>query len=260
MAEENVKQVPKGVSIIIVILISLISSFVVSFFSYFYVFPGIEKNLYVRVIDIRNMPIAEASKKLESIGLKYEIVEQVESDTIPAGCVILQQPLTKTLMKKGSEVLVVLSKGVPTVKVPDVKLKLVDEAKKILAEAGLTVGEIKEVDSEEIEKGKVVSTEPQNDVEVKKGTVVIINVSKGKPVVQQIKKEVIKVVVPNIINKSLIEAKKLLEQSGLVLGNVKKICDEDKDFDIIISQLPKAGSIVPKGTKVSIVYNAESEE
>jgi len=89
---------------------------------------------------------------------------------------------------------------------------------------------------------------------------VIINVSKGKPVVQQIKKEVIKVVVPNIINKSLIEAKKLLEQSGLVLGNVKKICDEDKDFDIIISQLPKAGSIVPKGTKVSIVYNAESEE
>jgi len=156
MAEENVKQVPKGVSIIIVILISLISSFVVSFFSYFYVFPGIEKNLYVRVIDIRNMPIAEASKKLESIGLKYEIVEQVESDTIPAGCVILQQPLPKTLMKKGSEVLVVLSKGVPTVKVPDVKLKLVDEAKKILAEAGLTVGEIKEVDSEEIENHKMM--------------------------------------------------------------------------------------------------------
>jgi serine/threonine-protein kinase len=156
-------------------------------------------------------------------------------------------------------VLLVLSKGVPTVKVPDVKLKSVDEAKKILAEAGLTVGEIKEVDSEEVEKGKVVSTEPQNDVEVKKGTVVNINISKGKPVVQQRKKEVKKVVVPNIVNKSLIEAKKLLEQAGLVLGNIKKVCDEDKEFDIIISQSPKAGSTVPIRTKIDVVYNAESE-
>jgi serine/threonine-protein kinase len=259
MAEENVKQVPKGVSVIIVILISLIISFLVSYFSHFYIFPKIEEKTYVRVVDIRKLPVAEASKKLESIGLKYKIVEQVESDTIPAGYVILQQPLPKTLVKRGSEVLLVLSKGVPTVKVPDVKLKSVDEAKKILAEAGLTVGEIKEVDSEEVEKGKVVSTEPQNDVEVKKGTVVNINISKGKPVVQQRKKEVKKVVVPNIVNKSLIEAKKLLEQAGLVLGNIKKVCDEDKEFDIIISQSPKAGSTVPIRTKIDVVYNAESE-
>jgi beta-lactam-binding protein with PASTA domain len=259
MAEENVKQVPKGVSVIIVVLISLIISFVVSFFSYFYIFPGIEKKTYVRVVDIRNIPVAEASKKLESIGLRYEIVEQVESDTIPAGCVILQQPLPKTLMKKGSEVLLILSKGVPTIKVPDVKLKSVDEAKKMLTEAGLTIGEIKEVDSEEVEKGKVVSTEPQNDVEVKKGTIVLINVSKGKPVVQQVKKEVKKVIVPDIVNKSLIEAKKLLEQAGLRLGSIKKVCDENKDFDIVVSQLPKAGSTVLQGSKVDIVYNAESE-
>jgi len=45
----------------------------------------------------------------------------------------------------------------------------------------------------------------------------------------------------------------------LVLGNIKKVCDEDKNFDIIISQSPKAGSTVPMGTKIDVVYNAESE-
>jgi len=259
MVEENIKQVSKGISVIIVILISAIISFVVSFFGYFYIFPEIEKKTYVRVVDVRNIPIEEASKKLNSVGLKYEIVEQVESESIPSGYVVLQQPLPKTLVKKGSEVLVVLSKGVPMIKVPDLKMKTVEEAKKLLFECGLSIGEIKEVESEDVEKGKIVSTEPQEGVEVKKGSSVSIVISKGKTVVQKVKEEVKKVVVPNIINKSLIEAKKLLEQRGLLLGNVKKICDEDKDFDIIISQTPKAGTTVPKGTKVNVVYNTEAE-
>jgi len=259
MREQNIKQVPKGVSVIIVMLISLIISFVVSFFGYFYIFPEIEKNRYVRVVDIRNMPISEASKKLESIGLRYEIVEQIESGDIPSGYVILQQPLPKTMVKKGSEVLVVLSKGVPTVEVPDVKLKSVEEAKKLLIEVGLKIGEIKEIESQEVEKEKVVSTEPQSGVEVKKGTVVNLIVSKGKPMLQQVKKEIKKVVVPNIVNKSLIEAKNILEQYGLKLGNIKKVCDEDKDFDIVISQTPKAGSTVVQGSKIDIIYNVESE-
>ncbi len=260
MAEENIKQVPKGISVIIVILISTIISFVVSFFGYFYIFPEIEKKTYVRVVDVRNIPIEEASKKLNSVGLKYEIVEQVESESIPSGYIVLQQPLPKTLVKKGSEVLVVLSKGVPMVKVPGLKMKTLEEAKKLLFEYGLSIGEIKEVESEDIEKGKVVSTEPQEGVEVKKGSSVNIVISKGKTIVQKVKEEVKKVVVPNIVNKSLIEAKKLLEQRGLLLGNVKKVCDEDKDFDIVISQTPKAGTTVPKGTKVNVVYNVEEAE
>lgn len=256
MNEETTKDISKGVSILIVFLISLLVSIIVSLIIHFYISGWVEKKQYVRVPDIRNLPVSEAAKKLNPLGLKYEILEEIESEVVPAGSVVLQQPLPKTLVKKNTEVIIVLSKGIPMVKIPEVKQKTLEEAKKIIVESELTVGEIKEIESD-IQKGLVVDTEPQASVEVKKGTPVNIIISKGKEI--PVKKEVKKVEVPNIINKSLVEAKKILESHGLRLGNIKKVCDEDKDFDIIISQSPQYGTKVPQGSKVDVVYNAESE-
>ncbi|MCS7152131.1 MAG: PASTA domain-containing protein [Endomicrobia bacterium] len=257
MAEEKVdfeyRQVSKGTSVLIVILVSVVISFVVSFLSYFFIFPQIElKYLYVRVPDVRGLSLNEASKKLKSSKLRYEIVEQVESDNTPVGCVIFQQPLPKTLVRKNTEVMLIVSKGVPVVKIPQVSLKPLDEVKKVILAADLEIGEIKEEFSDTVEKGLVLSTEPNEGVEVKKGTKINLVVSKGKAIVK-------KVVVPNIVNKSLLEAKKILESKGLKLGNVKKVCDEDKEFDIIISQSPQAGKLIEQGSKVDVIYNAESE-
>ncbi|MCS7227806.1 MAG: PASTA domain-containing protein [Endomicrobia bacterium] len=260
MPEEKVKQVPKGVSILIVILISIIISFLTCFFSYFYIFPSMEeKTLYVRVPDIRNISVSEATKKLEQQNLKIQVIEEIETDAVPVGCVVVQQPLPKTKVKKNTEVVVILSKGVPLVKIPDVKLKSVDEARKILLNVGLGINEIKEVETETVEKGLVVTTEPEEGVGVKKGSLVRLVVSKGKPHPVVVKKEVKKVRVPDIKNKSLVDAQKILEEQKLRLGNVKKICDEDKDFDIVVSQNPPAGTLVPEGSKIDIIYNTEGE-
>ncbi|MCX7956448.1 MAG: PASTA domain-containing protein [Endomicrobia bacterium] len=261
---EEIKQVPRGASILIVFFISVIISFVVSFFCYFYFFPILEKKyLYVRVPDIRGMALSEATKNLMSLGLQYNVVEEKESEEVPAGCIISQQPLPKTLVKKNTEVLVTISKGIALIKLPDVTLKNVEDAKKIILQQNLDIAEIKEVESETVEKGLVLNTEPVAGVDVKKGTKITLVISKGKKEVkQQLKNEpkVIKVVVPDIINKSLLDAKKILESKNLKLGNVKKVCDEDKDFDIIISQTPKPNSLVPAGSKVNVVYNTEIEE
>lgn len=260
MVEENIKQMPKGVSVILVILISAVVSFLVCFFSYFYIFPSMEdKTLYVRVPDIRNLPISEATKKLEQQNLRIQVVEEVESDNVAVGCIVVQQPLPKTKVKKNTEVIVVLSKGTALVRVPDVKLKPVDEAKRVINEVGLCISEIREEESNTVEKGFVINTEPSEGVGVKKGSSIKLVVSKGKPVPEVTKKEVKKVQVPDITNKSLLEAKKILESQKLRLGNVKKICDEDKDFDVVVSQNPKPGVSVPEGSKVDIIYNTESE-
>ncbi len=254
MAEE-IKQVPKGVSVLIVILISLIISFCVTFFSYFYLFPILEKNTYVRVPDIRNLPLSEAARKLEPLGLRYEVLEEIPSSTVASGAIIEQYPVPKTVVKKNTEVIVVLSKGVPLVKIPELKGKTIEEAKKILSELGLVINEIKEIEKEDVDKGLVIETEPTVGIEVKKFSPINIIISKGKPPKQEVKK----VIVPNILGKSLIEAKKILESKGLKLGNIKKVCDEDKEFDIIISQTPSAGREVLYGSKVNVVYNTELE-
>ncbi|MCS7231386.1 MAG: PASTA domain-containing protein [Elusimicrobiota bacterium] len=211
---EEVRQLPKGASILIVLFISLVVSFVVSFFSYFFIFPQIEKRyLYVRVPDIRKLPLSEATKLLQSLNLNYNVVEEKESEEIQAGCIISQQPLPKTLVKKYTEVLVVLSKGVELVKVPDVRQKSLEEAKRILVENGLDILEIKEAESDTLEKGFILSQEPQPGVEVKKGFKVNLVVSKGKLVRKSPSVE--KVVVPDVTNRTLIEAKKILESKGL---------------------------------------------
>ncbi len=251
--QNNNSQISKGLSILIVLLISLIVSFLVSYFSYFYVFPEIEKKyLYIRTPDVRNLSASEAIEVLNKYGLFHDIIGEEEKEDVPPNVVILQYPLPKSLVKRNSIVSLIISKGVSLIKVPNLSSKSIEEAKKILSELGLVVGEIKEVGSEEIEKGYIITSEPQPGLEVKKGTKINILVSKGKPVVEKIQ-------VPNLINKSLIEAKKILESKGLKLGYIKKVCDEDKEFDIIISQTPKAGSVVLKGSKVNVVLNVEEK-
>lgn len=259
MVEENdvahkTEQFSKGVSVLLVIAISLIVSFLVHFLSHFFIFPLLEtKYTYVRVPDVRNLSLAEAKRKLQSVQLKYHIVEEVESETSPAGNVVFQQPLPKTLVKKNSEVMLIVSRGIPVVKVPQVSLKPVEEAKKIIMQAGLVVGEVKEEYSDSVEKGLVITTDPPENSEVNKGSKVVLITSLGKQIVLR------KVSVPNLIGKSLVEAKKILESRGLRLGNIKKVCDEEKEFDIIISQSPQAGRMVEQGSKVDVIYNAEAE-
>ncbi|MFN3550596.1 MAG: PASTA domain-containing protein [Endomicrobiia bacterium] len=250
---EEIKQVPRGLSVLIVILISIIVSFCVSFFTYFYIFPQIEKKyLLVRTPDVRNLPVSEAINIISKSNLQYDIIAEEEIENIASGKIISQIPLPKSLVKKNSIVNLVVSKEPSLVKIPDLKSKSIEEAKKILLETGLQIGEIKEVNSSEVEKGNIVYTEPQHGVEVKKNTKINILLSKGTYEVEKVK-------VPNVVGKTLIEAKKILETQNLSLGNVKKVCDEDKEFDIILSQTPKAGSLVIKGSRINVVINAEEQ-
>ncbi len=261
---ENIPQsqtVSKGLSIMIVILISLLISFIISFLGYFYIFPKIEKEHFtVKVPDVRFLTISEADTRLKSVGLNYNVVEEQESETVPTGKIISQFPLPKTKVKKGEEISIIVSKGIPMVVVPEIKLKLLQEAQKLIHNAGLVVGNVTEVETDEFPVGVVIDSNPKEKQQVNKGSVVDLTISKPKPRPQPKKIVVRKVTVPNIIGKSLVEAKKILESRGLILGEVKNVTDEDKEFDIILSQTPSSGATVPQGSKVNVTYNTESQE
>lgn len=256
------RQVTKGLSVMIVLLISIIISSIVSFVGYFYIFPSIErKHFTTKVPDVRNLSVAEADNKLKSAGL-YVVIpekEKQESDTVDKGNVITQIPLPETTLRKGDEVILIVSKGMPMVNVPLIKTKLLEEAKSVITSEGLVVGNIHELESEDIPQGQVIDSNPQEKTSVKKGTRVDITVSKGK-LQKKVDVQVKKVTVPSVIGKTLIEAKNILESKNLRLGDVKKIVDEDKEFDKILSQNPSAGKIVNQNTAVNVTYNEESYE
>ena len=92
----------------------------------------------IPVPNVVNKTADEAQKALEALGLKVVRGDPVNSETVASGAVVSQTPATGTLFK-GDAVTIIPSKGPVLVQVPDVTLKKVNDATKILKDLGLEV-------------------------------------------------------------------------------------------------------------------------
>jgi serine/threonine-protein kinase len=92
----------------------------------------------IPVPNVVNKTADEAQKALEALGLKVVRGDPVNSETVASGAVVSQTPATGTLFK-GDTVTIIPSKGPVLVQVPDVTLKKVNDATKILKDLGLEV-------------------------------------------------------------------------------------------------------------------------
>ena len=160
------------------------------------------------------------------------------SETVEAGKVIAQNPAAGTSLKPGASVAVTVSKGRQPIPVTDFTGKPADQAKKALSDAGLTVKEGDQVNSDTVPAGSVVSQTPPNG-NLFKGDTVTIVVSKG-PVL---------VAVPSTVGKQRDEATRLLKAAGFqvaynnVLGGL---------FNIVRASDPASGAMVRKGATVTL--------
>ncbi|MER3396084.1 MAG: serine/threonine protein kinase [Acidimicrobiia bacterium] len=66
--------------------------------------------------------------------------------------------------------------------------------------------------------------------------------------------------VPDVVGKSREEALQALEAAGFKLGSVEERTDPDASVGIVLSQDPKAGSPVTRGTPVNLVVSAGPEK
>ena len=108
-----------------------------------------------------------------------KVQANVESTEYPAGYVTYQEYAQGYQLKKGAVVGVRLSKGEKKVLVPDVSsLTTTTAAKMKIETAGLVYKEDYEYHST-IASGDIIRQEPKVNVEVEKGSTVIVYVSKG---------------------------------------------------------------------------------
>jgi len=136
-----------------------------------------------------------------------------------------------------------LGLGVPQeVVVPDLTRKSLDEARTLLQQNGLRLGDILERENEEIPAGYIISTQPPAGSLVRKGRKIDIIVSTGAPYV----------VVPDLRSLDEERAKKLLSDLGLAVGDVSYVADENIPFGEVVSQSPPPNSRVAKGTMVNL--------
>ncbi|HFU4084538.1 TPA: Stk1 family PASTA domain-containing Ser/Thr kinase [Streptococcus suis] len=176
-----------------------------------------------------------AQKELEDLGFKVTLKKEY-SDTVEEGYVIKTDPVANSSKEKGSTITVIVSKGVQPKTVQDVTGKSQDTAKQLLEAAGFIIGTISEEYSDSVAEGNVISTDPQANVELEKGSIVNMLVSKGK-----------EIIMPDLVSAGYTYSEARNQLQSLGVTTIEK--QEDRSYttttsDIVIGQYPAAGTVI----------------
>ncbi|MFY9587099.1 MAG: PASTA domain-containing protein [Actinomycetota bacterium] len=182
---------------------------------------------------------AAAQALLRDAGFKVQ-TDVENSSTVREGFVIRAEP--EGSARKGSTIMLIISSGPVTVRMPDVKGLSFDEAERQLLDLKLKV-ERKDAFSPTVEKGHVISQSKDLDDVVEQGTTIVLTVSKG----------VERVAVPNVVGKTEAEANQMLTAAGFTV-TVQKADNDTVPAGKVISQTPAAGK-ANKGSAVTIVVS-----
>lgn len=130
------------------------------------------------VPDLKGLTRKGAKDALEAADFKLGTVEREES-TADKGTVISQDPDPGATEEAGTEVNIVISKGVEKVTVPNLADMTYDEAQQALTDAGLVMGNLSYDYSDKYGKNKVMLQQYAAGSSIPKGTAVSIRISKG---------------------------------------------------------------------------------
>ncbi len=140
---------------------------------------GGEDNMYM--VDVTGWDARRALDKLQNeMGLKVR-QEDDYSETITQGYVISYTPMQDTLVEKGDEVTIVISKGPEQkqVTVPPFLKAPVEDVEAQIKQLGLRVGRVTEHYSDEYAVGRVMGQSVEAGAQVDKDTAIDLWVSKG---------------------------------------------------------------------------------
>ncbi|MFD9564519.1 Stk1 family PASTA domain-containing Ser/Thr kinase [Streptomyces sp. NPDC059994] len=185
-----------------------------------------------------------AKKRLTDAGLAVKKVDRRYSDTVKRGTVIETDPETGARVRGNASVTVVVSRGPEMVKVPDVSGKPLDDAKKALADAGLTPGAVTEEFNEDTDQGSVVSTAPAAGAPRRADTAVALVVSKGAPVET-----------PGVVGDSVEDATSALKDAGLEVRIAPEQVNSPQEAGSIAAQSAAEGSRLAKGDTVTLTVS-----
>ncbi|NYE58247.1 protein kinase domain-containing protein [Carboxydothermus ferrireducens] len=230
-----------GIIALVALFLALIGGLGYFLYNYFNVKEAV-------IPEVRGLGIGEAKRKLEELGFTNIIISSAYHETVPKDKVISIDPLPGERVKVVRPIYLVVSKGKEMVLVPDVREKDIHDARVILENAGLKVGEINEIYDERLARGTVIEQDPEPNTEVEKGYKIKLILSKGaKPAW---------ITVPDLRGKQIEEARKTLQQVKLVLDDTIKEVDSTEYFaGQVVTQNPLPGSLVEEGSKVRITVS-----
>lgn len=200
----------------------------------------------VEMIRVVGMHVDEAKKALLDLGLTPEIKYE-ENSNYDAGTVLRASVQDGLMIDKGTNIILTVAEAVEGVQVPNVTGKSQTEAESVLTKEGFVVTVVESPDAT-VEKGVVISQSPEAETKAAAGSNITIRVSQGA--------EDNKVRVPRVVDMTEMDATAVLTESGLVVGTVTQVENEETEPDLVCYQSYSEGSYVDKGTAVDLRISA----
>lgn len=164
------------------------------------------------------------------------------------GEVMQQNPNKGIMVKKGSEVELLVNGQIEQVEVPVMENYTQADATALLKQLNLKV-KYEEVAHDEIETGHVVASDPQAKKMVDVGTTVTLKISKG-PATKKTK------VPDDLVGKKQYDVEAQLEGRKLKIGNIIPDDTSTQPEGTVVSTNPAPGSEVSEGATVDIVVSS----
>jgi serine/threonine-protein kinase len=196
---------------------------------------------------VEGLARGEAAARLADQGLRLRGVENEGrySEKVPVGHVVRQNPDARTLVKRGSGVTVVLSKGPQRVTVPELSGKTLPAAQAALSGSGLTVGRLLGAFSSTAPTGSVLTSDPAQGADIPPSTPVHVLLSLNVPSERYI--------MPELVYRNYDNVRPLFEQRGFTFGSVKYERYEGVAAGVILRQYPLPGHPVTRQDNISLV-------
>lgn len=200
-------------------------------------------------VQLTNFVGMSEEQAIKDESFRYEF-EYVFDDEIEQGVVISQKPKAPRAVKLNSTVKLKVSKGPQISEMPDVLLESRPLAEQELNELGVHIY-FQKVEDNKVPAGMVIKTEPEAGAVISSGDMVTVYIATPEKIKNGI--------VPNLINKDVVEARKELVRSRLKVQVVNIY--HSAPAGTVVWQNHGAGAQLPIGTPIELhVSNGEDSD
>lgn len=239
---------------IIPIVLGVLAAFVLTTGLYlgFTKLKQIQKDSIVQEIALPNLigkTEAEARKAVQDMGLKFEVKSETTDSSKPYG-VLSQDPQSGMTVKQNSTVYVVLNVDSKATKLDSYVGMKLEEIESKVKELGLKI-EVDYVDDDS-EENTILAQNPIAGSSITEGDTLYLSISNGKGAEENL--------VPNVLGMNFDDAKKMLEEKGLIVKDAVYVASEETEKDRVLSQSIEANQTFENGDTIELNVSKGPEE
>jgi serine/threonine-protein kinase len=197
----------------------------------------------IEIPDLTGSEQARALEDLQNLGFKVGI-ENSADPSVPAGSVIRTQPQSNSVVNPDSLVTIIVSVGPEAFPIPYVLDIESERAIYVIEESGFALGQLLEVNDNNIPRGFVISQNPVAGTKMSPRSTVDLVVSKGPSLIE----------VSDLSRKSPEDAIQILETLGFQYELIEEF-SESVEIGLVSGTLPEAGEIVTPDQLIQVIVS-----